>query len=81
MADHECCGNMFPDLDGLDYNQPLAGGAFAVLVQSKGIGPSSRSVKVDPARWRQCIACERYRDCYDLSVAKLLLTHVVDSRL
>ena len=81
--EHEpaCYGRMFPDLDRLDSNQPLAGAAFTVLVESQGIGISGRSVPVDRAKWRQCVACERYRDCYDLSMAQLLLTHVVDSRL
>jgi hypothetical protein len=81
MADHECYGTMFPDLDALENNEPIAGAAFNVLVESKGIGISGRAVRVDAAKWRQCVACERYRDCYDLSTAKLLLTHVVDSRL
>jgi hypothetical protein len=81
-VEHEpqCYGLMFPDLDRLENNQPLAGAAFTVLVESKGLGVSGRSVSVDQAKWRQCVACQRYRDCYDLSVAKLLLTHVVDSR-
>lgn len=76
-----CYGDMFPDLDRLERNCPLQGKAFAVLVQSKGIGVSGRTVTVNADQWRTCVACEHYRDCYDLSMAKLLFTHVVDSQL
>jgi len=82
MGEPESCyGDMFPDLDRLEYNCPLQGEAFSVLVESKGIGVSGRAVTVNPDQWKTCVACERYRDCYDLSMGKLLLTHVVDSRL
>jgi hypothetical protein len=64
---------MFPDMDRLEHNKALRGRAFSILVESKGIGVSRRSMKVDPQAWAQCVACERYRDCYDLSSAKLLL--------
>jgi hypothetical protein len=76
-----CYGDMFPDLDRLKHNRPLQGKAFAVLVESLGIGISGRAITVDPDQWKTCVACEHYRDCYDLSMGKLLLTHVVDSRL
>jgi hypothetical protein len=72
---------MFPDLDRLQHNHPLQGKAFAVLVESKGIGVSGRTITVNPDQWTNCVACEHYRDCYDLSMGKLLFTHVVESRL
>jgi hypothetical protein len=75
-----CYGNLFPDLNQLDVNKTIKGRAFAVLVESKGIGVSARTVSVDRKAWEQCIACEDYRSCYDLSIAKLLLTHVVETR-
>ena len=67
-------GTKFPDLDRLDLNKPLVGKAFEVLVESHGIGVSSRQVAVRPEGWDECTACENYRDCYDLSMAKLALT-------
>ena len=76
-----CYGEMFPDLDRLEHNRALQGKAFAVRVESKGIGVSGRAVTVNPDGWKMCVACEHYRDCYDLSMGKLLFTHVVDSRL
>jgi hypothetical protein len=72
---------MFPDLDRLEDNRPLRGKVFTVLVESKGIGVSGRTITVDPDQWQACVACEQYRGCYDLSMGKLLLTHAVDSRL
>jgi len=71
---------MFPDLGQMDFNKPLAGKAFAVLVESQGIGVSSRQVKVRPAGWEECIACDRYRDCYDLSMAKLAMAAALENR-
>ena len=68
-----CCGNMFPDLDRLEDNQPARGRVFEVLLESKGIGLSGRRITVDPDQWKRCVACEQYRSCYDLSMAKLLL--------
>jgi hypothetical protein len=70
---------MFPDLDRLDYNRPIGGKAFTVQIQSKGIGVSGRSVGVDLQQWDKCTACNEYRNCYDLSMAKLLLTHALAS--
>ena len=46
---------------------------FEVLLESKGIGLSGRSITADPEQWKRCVACEQYRSCYDLSMAKMLL--------
>jgi len=75
-----CYGTMFPDLDRLDINKPLAGKAFDVLVRSQGIGVSSRQVDVRPEGWDECTACGNYLDCYDLSMAKLALTTALAAR-
>ena len=71
---------MFPDLDRLDPNKPLVGKAFYVLVESHGIGASSRQVAVRPEGRDECAACENYRDCYDLSMAMLALTTALPVR-
>lgn len=76
----DCYGRMFPDLDRLEVNRPLAGKAFEVLVRSLGIGVASRRVTVRPDEWSECTACEGYRDCYDLSMAKLALATGLGSR-
>lgn len=77
----DCFGDMFPDLDRLEDNEPRRGKAFTVLVERQGLVASGRKVSVDAQQWDRCSSCEKYRNCYDLSMAKLLLTHVVDSRL
>lgn len=77
----DCYGTMFPDLDRLDANKPLAGKAFNVLVESHGIVVSSRQVTVRPDGWDECTACENYRDCYDLSMARLALATALAARM
>lgn len=77
----DCYGTMFPDLERLDANAPLAGKAFEVLVESHLIGIASRQVKVRPDGWAECANCERYRDCYDLSMAKLALAMALRIRV
>ncbi|OGS38533.1 MAG: hypothetical protein A2506_09835 [Elusimicrobia bacterium RIFOXYD12_FULL_66_9] len=64
---------MFPDLERLEYNRPARGKAFQVLVESKGIGVSRRAVGVDREQWDRCVVCPGHRDCYELSLARLLL--------
>ena len=76
----DCYGTMFPDLSRLDLNKPLAGKALQVLVESHGIGVSSRQVTVRRDGWDECTACENYRDCYDLSMAKLMLAMALEAR-
>jgi hypothetical protein len=75
-----CYGTMFPDLGALEFNRPLKGEAFEVLVEGLGIGVSSRQVKVRPDGWEACTSCEHYRDCYDLSMAKMMLALALEAR-
>jgi hypothetical protein len=75
----ECYGGMFPDLSQVRYNKPAEGVAFRVLITSLGIGVQGRDVEVKRDGWEHCVACERYRDCYDLSMAKLTLHQAVRS--
>ena len=69
----DCYGTMLPDLDCLEDNRALAGKAFEVLVESRGVGLAARRIEVRPDGWAVCVDCEHYRDCYDLSMAKLAL--------
>lgn len=68
-----CYGNLFPDPSHRELNQPLEGRAFTVLLESRGIGAPQRTVRLKPQEWAECVRCERYHDCYELSMAKLLL--------
>jgi len=78
-SQYECYGNLFPDLNQLTPNQPLVGKAFRVLVRSLGIGAQERKVEVLDDQWAKCVACPHYRDCYDLSMAKLALQQALSA--
>ena len=69
----DCYGTMLPDLGRLELNKPIRGRAFDVLVESRGIGVSSRQGNVRPEGREACTSCEHYRDCYDLSMTRLAL--------
>lgn len=68
-----CYGEMFPDLSALKHNQPANGHAFTISVESSGIGVQRREPCVKPDEWEKCEICARFRGCYHLSAAKLLL--------
>lgn len=72
-AESECYGRMFPDLSKTLFNRWLEGRAFKMLVESSGMGLTGRTLAVKMAEWKKCVACPSYRECYDLSVATLLL--------
>ena len=73
----ECYGTMFPDFTRLRKNKPLSSPAFTALVESHGIGVQGRKLEVKQDGWEKCVACEDYRTCYDLSLAKLLTNTVL----
>ncbi|ODU25230.1 MAG: hypothetical protein ABS95_00435 [Verrucomicrobia bacterium SCN 57-15] len=72
-SEPECYGKIFPDLSRTLFNQWLEGRAFKMLVESSGMGISGRTLSVKKEEWKQCVACPSYRECYDLSIATLLL--------
>lgn len=69
----KCFGTMFPDLDRLQPNQPLAGKSFSVLKASCGMIAFDRGITVNLDAWRSCQSCCCFRECYDLGMAKLAL--------
>jgi len=78
MADRpDCCGALFPDLDRIEFNRPLKGKAFTVLVESAGVGVRARRVEVDR---KACLRCPSYPACYDLCTARLLLGSALRER-
>jgi hypothetical protein len=64
---------MFPNLSKTLFNQWLEGRAFKMLVESSGMGISGRNMSVKMEEWKKCVTCPSYRECYDLSMATLLL--------
>lgn len=68
-----CYGNIFPDFSKLRFNVPCRGKVFAATLESVGIGVQSSCVDVDKEQWAQCVACPRYRHCYDLSLGRFVM--------
>jgi hypothetical protein len=72
-----CYGTMFPDFTVLKRQEKLKGQAFTALVVSSGTGAQGRELELKGDAWAKCVECPDYRTCYDLSVAKLLMNHVL----
>jgi hypothetical protein len=70
---------MFPDFTRLEKNTPLGSPVFSALVVSHGIGVQSRTLEVKSDGWDRCVACADYRTCYDLSLARLLMSTLLTS--
>ncbi len=73
----DCYGQLFPDLSHLKLREPLEGRAFRALVTSSGVGKQGRKLELKEEAWARCRECPDYQACYDLSEAKLLMTHVL----
>jgi hypothetical protein len=73
----ECYGTMFPDFTRLKHKEPLEGQAFTALVVGSGMGAQGRNLEVKREGWGKCVEGPDYRTCYDLSVGKLLMNHVL----
>jgi len=73
----ECYGEMFPDFTRLKRGEALDGQAFTALIVDSGTGAHGRNLEVNSEAWARCAECPDYRSCYDLSVAKLLMRHVL----
>ncbi len=72
-----CYGSMLPDLSRLEYKKQLEAEAFSVLISSPGTGAAGHRVDFKPEAWEKCIACPDYRTCYDLSLARLIISNAV----
>lgn len=73
----DCYGAMFPDFTRLRFKQRLESQAFSGLVACSGTGPQGRTLEVKREAWDGCVACREYRTCYDLSLAKLLMSDIL----
>jgi len=72
-----CYGAMFPDFTRLKLKEKLEGQAFIAQVVSSGSGAQGRKLEVKQDAWEKCVGCPDCRACYDLSLAKLLMNHVL----
>ncbi|MCU1219004.1 MAG: hypothetical protein JWN42_201 [Candidatus Angelobacter sp.] len=66
-----CFGTIYPDLEQLQFQKPLAGKVFQICVRSQGPGHRDRKLDIDMKAWDSCQRCEDFRNCYDFSLAKL----------
>ena len=73
----DCYGTMFPDFTRLQFKQKLEGRAFTALVVCSGTGAQGRNLEVKADEWKKCVVCLDYRNCYDLSLAKLLMNNIL----
>jgi hypothetical protein len=65
---------------GFSANRPAAGAVFTCRAVSFGIGTQSADMTIDDAAWDRCTACPEYRECYDLSLGKLVLSQALSAR-
>lgn len=64
---------MFPDVSKLRFNKPNRGRVATIEIESHGIGIQNRGLSIDQQQWEACLQCERFDDCYKLSLAKLMM--------
>ena len=75
-----CYGNLFPDLLGSRVGT-LEGHAFRCEVgKTIAFEPPTLAVEVKGDEWEACTHCERFEDCYKLSLGKLELQKAMLAR-
>ena len=68
-----CYGSLFPDVSQLQFNKPNQGKVAKIEIESHGIGIQNRGLSIDRQQWEACLKCDRFDDCYKLSIAKLMM--------
>ena len=69
----DCFGKLYPDLEQLEFGASIRGKVFRVTVTTLGPGHRDRKLEFDMPEWENCQRCEDFRNCLDLSNAKLNL--------
>jgi len=64
---------MFPDVSELHFNKPNQSKVASIEIDAHGIGIQRRRLSIDRQEWNECLGCERFDDCYKLSIARLLM--------
>ena len=72
-----CYGQMMPAISDLDHAREVRGKVFSVRCTSSGFGHRSMAMNTDMTAWEDCLACEFYASCYDLSLAQVQLQAVI----
>jgi hypothetical protein len=69
----DCFGNIYPDLEQLQFGSTIRGKVFAISVTTLGPGHRHRKLEVDQDEWEDCRRCGDFRNCLDFSNAKLTI--------
>lgn len=79
-TNENCYGRLFPDvLQGLSGT--LEGHAFRCTVSPTiAFEPPTLSVEAKMEAWEACTRCDRFEDCYKLSLGKLELQKALLAR-
>jgi len=72
-----CFGTIYPDLEQLQFGNPLVGKVFQICIRSQGPGHRDRKLDIDLKAWQDCQQCEDFRNCFDFSTAKLEMQRVL----
>lgn len=70
-------GDFFPDFLNLENNVINRGRVFSVLVERTGMGVQQRWMGCDSAAWAKCVEKACFRECYEMSMAKLALSQAL----
>ncbi len=73
----DCFGNIYPDLEQLQFGSTIRGKVFGINVTTLGPGHRSRKLEVDREEWEDCRRCAEFRNCLDFSNAKLQMQQVL----
>ncbi len=73
----DCFGNIYPDLEQLQFGSSIRGKVFGISVTTLGPGHRNRKLEVDPEEWEDCRRCAEFRNCLDFSNAKLRMQQVL----
>jgi len=74
----ECFGTMFPDVLHIENDRQQRGKVFSLLLErAGGMIRCNREVAGDMEQWDHCRKCPEFDDCYQFSMAKLLLASAI----
>jgi hypothetical protein len=69
----DCFGTIYPDLSQFRFGKESVGKVFRLKIDTLGPGHRDRHLETDLVQWRDCMRCEEFRGCYDLSTAKMAM--------
>jgi hypothetical protein len=73
----DCFGNIYPDIEQLEFGSTIRGKVFGIAVTTLGPGHRNRKLEVSQDEWDDCRRCAEFRNCLDFSNAKLNMQQVL----